>query len=99
MRGLLDFLAQWPFRKAPDELVLLGLPLFWWNRIGGIMQFIGGSFIIAEIVGFDKISKYSRSITFVFLLTFLLSVFIFVSAVAAFGPLGEFLIQWVVAFS
>jgi hypothetical protein len=50
MEELIDFLAQWPYRKAPDDLVLLGLPLFWWNRIGGIMQFIGASFIIAEIV-------------------------------------------------
>ncbi|MGF7213800.1 putative membrane protein [Skermanella aerolata] len=78
---LIDFLAQWPYKKAPDEAVLLGIQIFWWNRIGGIMQFIGASFIIAEIVGLEKISKYSKNISYILGLIIVMSLLVILTTI------------------
>ncbi len=58
MPEFVDILLNWPFRKLPDEYVFLGLPMFWWSRIGGLLQFLAASFVIAEIIGEQTIRKY-----------------------------------------
>lgn len=50
--------------SAPYEStdILWGLPLFWWARIGKILQFISGLVIVVEIVGVEKVKDFSYSL-------------------------------------
>jgi hypothetical protein len=85
MSELIDFVMQWPFQKIDDKELLLGYPLFQWSRAGELMQFIGGSLIIFNLIGFDKLKKFTwilvgSTILFLVLFTFF-SFFAFIKGI------------------
>lgn len=52
----------WLSDNLPADAVLWGISIFWWERIGKVMQFLGGSTIIADIIGPEKIRYFGTSL-------------------------------------
>lgn len=46
---------------SPD-LTLWGVSVFWWGRLGKIMQFVGAITIVADIIGPEKIRRFGASL-------------------------------------
>ncbi len=44
------------------DAVLWGISIFWWERIGKVMQFLGATTIVADIIGPEKIRKFGTSL-------------------------------------
>ena len=47
---------RWWFSGAPDTVChfFLGIPMFWWSRIGGLIGFAGGFLVVAEIIDLQR---------------------------------------------
>ena len=52
----------WLSDNLPADAILWGISIFWWERIGKVMQFLGGSTIIADIIGPEKIRQFGTSL-------------------------------------
>ena len=52
----------WLSDNLPADAVLWGISIFWWERIGKVMQFLGASTIIADIIGPEKIRQFGTSL-------------------------------------
>ena len=52
----------WLSDNLSADAVLWGISIFWWERIGKVMQFLGGSTIIADIIGPEKIRQFGTSL-------------------------------------
>jgi hypothetical protein len=53
--------GSWVEKPIPDDL-LCGLPLFWWDRIGKIMEAVGAFFIVFEIYGYGRTNQAFKSV-------------------------------------
>lgn len=42
---------------------LLGMPMIWWGRIGKILSFVAGAAIVVDLVGSEKLARYSERLT------------------------------------
>lgn len=54
--------SNWWTTNQPLTDNLWGFPVFYWARIGKIMQFFATFTIIFEIAGYDRVAEYSKSI-------------------------------------
>lgn len=62
MGGLLEVVSQWlSGRKVDDNLVVLGLEMIWWGRIGKVLAFLGGGTIILDIIGPERVTEWSKA--------------------------------------
>ena len=52
----------WLSDNLPADAVLWGISIFWWERIGKVMQFLGATTIVADIIGPEKIRKFGTSL-------------------------------------
>ena len=52
----------WLSDNLSADAVLWGISIFWWERIGKVMQFLGASTIIADIIGPEKIRQFGTSL-------------------------------------
>ncbi|MBD2111261.1 MULTISPECIES: hypothetical protein [Cyanophyceae] len=46
----------------PTNTILWGISIFWWERIGKLMQLLGAATIIADIIGPEKIRRFGTSL-------------------------------------
>lgn len=60
--SLFDAWALWLSGHLSQHLTLMGVSIFWWGRLGKIMQLIGAATIIADIIGPEKIRKFGASL-------------------------------------
>ena len=52
----------WLSDNLSADTVLWGISIFWWERIGKVMQFLGATTIVADIIGPEKIRKFGTSL-------------------------------------
>ena len=52
----------WLSDNLPADAVLWGISIFWWERIGKVMQFLGATTIVADIIGPEKIRQFGTSL-------------------------------------
>ena len=52
----------WLSDNLPADAILWGISIFWWERIGKVMQFLGATTIVADIIGPEKIRKFGTSL-------------------------------------
>lgn len=52
----------WLSDNLSADAVLWGISIFWWERIGKVMQFLGAITIVADIIGPDRIRKFGTSL-------------------------------------
>ena len=52
----------WLSDNLSADAVLWGISIFWWERIGKVMQFLGATTIVADIVGPEKIRQFGTSL-------------------------------------
>ena len=52
----------WLSDNLSADSVLWGISIFWWERIGKVMQFLGATTIVADIIGPEKIRKFGTSL-------------------------------------
>lgn len=52
----------WLSDNLPADAILWGISIFWWERIGKVMQFLGATTIIADIIGPEKIRQFGTSL-------------------------------------
>lgn len=59
---LLEAWQVWLSGQPTNELILWGVSIFWWGRIGKILQTVGFVTLIAEIIGPERIRAFRNSI-------------------------------------
>lgn len=59
--GLLDAWRHWFLGESLDPLYLWGISIFWWGRIGKVLEFAAGLTIVAEIIGPERLRRFGRS--------------------------------------
>ena len=52
----------WLSDNLPADAILWGISIFWWERIGKVMQFLGATTIVADIIGPEKIRQFGTSL-------------------------------------
>ena len=52
----------WLSDNLPADAILWGISIFWWERIGKVMQFLGATTIVADIIGSEKIRQFGTSL-------------------------------------
>ena len=52
----------WLSNNLSGDAVLWGISIFWWERIGKVMQFLGAATIVADIIGPEKIRYFGTSL-------------------------------------
>ncbi len=52
----------WLSNNLSSDAMLWGISIFWWERIGKVMQFLGAATIIADIIGPEKIRYFGTSL-------------------------------------
>lgn len=60
--SIIEAWTQWFSGHLPSDATIWGVSIFWWGRIGKIMQAIGGVTIIADIIGPEKIRSFGTSL-------------------------------------
>ncbi len=53
---------HWFDGETIGQMKLWGVSIFWWGRIGKLLQFLGGITIIAEIIGVTRLRKFGESL-------------------------------------
>ena len=57
-----EFLAIWPYWFVADELIsqcnLSGHKVYWWGRLGKLLEMIGALFILCDIFGYEKVINF-----------------------------------------
>lgn len=62
MDALSEVVSQWlSGREVDDDLVVLGLRMIWWGRIGKLLAFLGGGTIILDIIGPERVMEWERA--------------------------------------
>jgi hypothetical protein len=54
--------ALWLTGHLSPHATIWGVSLFWWGRLGKMMQFVGAFTIIADIIGPEKIRRFGTSL-------------------------------------
>lgn len=54
--------ALWLTGHLSPHLTLWGVSIFWWGRLGKMMQFVGAVTIIADIIGPEKIRRFGTAL-------------------------------------
>jgi hypothetical protein len=52
----------WLSDNLSADAILWGISIFWWERIGKVMQFLGATTIVADIIGPEKIRQFGTSL-------------------------------------
>lgn len=52
----------WLSDNLPADAILWGISIFWWERIGKVMQFLGATTIVADIIGPERIRQFGTSL-------------------------------------
>lgn len=60
--SIFDAWTSWLSGHLSPNATIWGVSIFWWGRIGKIMQVIGAITIIADIIGPEKIRKFGSSL-------------------------------------
>jgi hypothetical protein len=60
--GLVEAWAQWLSGKHTDDLLLWGMQVLWWGRIGKIVQTIAALTVLAEIIGPERLRSFGNSL-------------------------------------
>jgi hypothetical protein len=60
--GLLEAWRVWFSGDSTEHLMVCGSSLLWWGRIGKVIEFVSGLYIVAEIVGENRIKAFGCSI-------------------------------------
>lgn len=60
--GIFAAWKLWLSGHLPSDTMIWGVSVFWWGRLGKIMQFIGAITIIADIIGPEKIRSFGASL-------------------------------------
>ncbi|PSN17972.1 hypothetical protein C7271_14950 [filamentous cyanobacterium CCP5] len=60
--SLIEAWSIWLSGDLPDSTLLWGISILWWERIGKIMQVLGATTIIADIIGPEEIRKFGSSL-------------------------------------
>lgn len=60
--SLIEAWKIWLSGDLPADTVLWGIRLLWWERIGKLMQVIGATTIIADIIGPEDIRQFGSSL-------------------------------------
>jgi hypothetical protein len=53
-----ELLAAWVLGQPISSVSLLGLPVFWWGRIGKCAQFLAGLVVVFELIGPEKLREW-----------------------------------------
>ena len=60
--SILDAWILWLAGHLSPHSTIWGVSIFWWGRLGKMMQFIGAATIIADIIGPEKIRAFGSSL-------------------------------------
>lgn len=60
--NLIEAWTLWCSGDLSPDVLLWGLSIFWWGRLGKMMQFVGGATIVADIIGPEKIRGFGSSL-------------------------------------
>lgn len=60
--SIVDAWVLWLSGHLSPDLMIWGVSIFWWGRLGKIMQAIGAITIIADIIGPEKIRAFGASL-------------------------------------
>ena len=60
--SLIEAWKIWFSGDLPADTILWGISILWWERIGKLMQVLGATTIIADIVGPEKIRQFGTSL-------------------------------------
>ncbi|HEY9621732.1 MAG TPA: hypothetical protein V6C78_15330 [Crinalium sp.] len=60
--SIFDAWAAWMSGHLSAHSTIWGVSIFWWGRIGKIMQVVGAGTIIADIIGPEKIRSFGASL-------------------------------------
>lgn len=60
--SLIEAWKIWLSGDLPANTVLWGIRLLWWERIGKLMQVVGATTIIADIIGPEEIRRFGSSL-------------------------------------
>ena len=61
----ITFIEAWKLWLSDNlsaDALLWGISIFWWERIGKVMQFLGAITIVADIIGPDRIREFGTSV-------------------------------------
>ncbi|WP_243789891.1 hypothetical protein [Saccharopolyspora gloriosae] len=45
-----------------EDFAMWGLPFLWWARIGKLLQFAGGAVVVLDLVGTDRLLRWSHTV-------------------------------------
>jgi hypothetical protein len=60
--GYLQAWDAWGRHKLTQDLFLWHVQLFWWGRIGKMLQLLGALTVIAELIGYKRLDEFSASL-------------------------------------
>lgn len=60
--GVVEAWSLWLSGRLSPNTIILGISIFWWGRLGKVMQFVGAVTIIADIIGPEKIRSFGTSL-------------------------------------
>jgi hypothetical protein len=55
--GFGELLTAWVLDQPASSISLLGLPVFWWGRIGKCAQFLAGLAVVLDLIGPEKLRE------------------------------------------
>lgn len=73
--SIVEAWTRWLSGELSPHVTIWGVSIFWWGRLGKIMQFVGAITIVADIIGPEKIRRFGAllqgTVTSVILIQFL----------------------------
>ncbi|HEU5469402.1 MAG TPA: hypothetical protein VFV67_02025 [Actinophytocola sp.] len=53
--GLDSVFSNWFAGRQASSITLFGLPMFWWGRIGKVLQFFAGCVVVLDLIGPERL--------------------------------------------
>jgi hypothetical protein len=60
--SIVEAWSLWLSGRLSPNVMILGVSIFWWGRLGKVMQFVGAATIIADIIGPERIRHFGSSL-------------------------------------
>jgi hypothetical protein len=60
--GYFDAWDAWGRHRLTQDLFLWHVQLFWWGRIGKVLQLLGALTVVAELIGYTRLDAFSASL-------------------------------------
>jgi hypothetical protein len=62
LRNLASAWSMWAQGHHLESYWILGHQVFWWGRVGKVLEFVAGSVVVADIIGPDRLDTASTEI-------------------------------------